>query len=122
MPPAIDTATCRGGEGRPDTSPGRLRVLRGALFDGRVNVDVEVYCKDAGFKKFRCSGIPVDGWCFVADAVWSGTSCSSINAVSNNGSAVSRAFPDAIISGTDSNNGAFFDVGGPPNIIATPLP
>lgn len=89
----------------------------------RINVEVELFCKNVGFRRFRCQNLAVDGWCFVADATWDGTQCSAISAVSSTGSAASRAFPHAIQSGTGVDVGVSFDTTPTwENVVATPIP
>ena len=74
-----------------------------------ANVDVEVFCKGVGFRKYRCNNIPVDGWCFVADAVWNAATsqCSAI-------SAPTRTFAKRVVADED---GVRADTAGPDNVV-----
>ena len=47
----------------------------------KITVDVEVFCRGVGFRKFRCTDLPVDGWCFVATAQWNGQQCTAVSPV-----------------------------------------
>ncbi|MEW5852447.1 MAG: hypothetical protein AB2A00_26910 [Myxococcota bacterium] len=101
------------GEPVVQTADGFTGNVRGVAPAGKqsVDVEVEVYCKGVGFKRYRCEDIPVDGWCFVADAVWSGTQCSAVQGAT-------RTFSNPIKS---TNSGLQFDVT-KANVIATPIP
>ncbi|MBI5493508.1 MAG: hypothetical protein HY904_00690 [Deltaproteobacteria bacterium] len=80
-------------EGPPGTFTGNQRGVPAAGFN-TVDVDVEVYCKNTGFKRYTCSGIPADGWCFVTDAAWnSATGQCTFNAPT------SRDFPYGVLTG-----------------------
>jgi len=109
-------------------------VQNGASFEGnergtapagltRATVDVEVFCKGVGFKKYRCSNLPVDGWCFVADAAWNGTQCSAVTTASGSNAAGSRTFPYALMDGQASNIPPQWDTSTTfLNVWATPIP
>jgi hypothetical protein len=75
--------------------------------------DVELYCKGVGFQRYRCANVPVNGWCFVADAQWTGSQCSQF-------ATPTRTFVHAVVSGSGPLVPAFFDTGGLANVTATP--
>jgi len=96
---------------------------------GRVDVDVEVFCRGVGFKRFHCAGVPVDGWCFVAAAAWNGATsqCTSLTAPVDLYGATGKTFPVALIDMTTQNPPLALPpewdfTPGYANVLATPAP
>ena len=54
---------------------------RGEPAGARTTVEVELFCRgpatdvQGGFRRFTCTDVPVDGWCFVTDVVWGASGC-----------------------------------------------